>query len=380
MASILHITCDLADAIDPDKTPAVRNLLQATGDLQHVIISLNRTVVPFRRSPARLEGTVYSFYYLGLPFGIGLRWSLLRTARRLRRRLDELGIHPDVVHSHKLTFEGPIGQELAVRLAVPFVCTVRGDTDLKLLQYKPGYRRWYRGVYDAAAVVFFVAPWARRRIEEIWPDTAGRPAVLLPNIVPIPATTTMNEPDRGFVSVFHLKHWRRKNVRRLLDAIDECNAGGCPVTLDIIGGGPATIEARIRRHVDRLRHPDRIRLRGGMDRNRIAAELPHYTALVLPSRRETFGMVYLEALRAGLPFLHSRNAGVDGWFDGLGISVAVDPESVASIADGIRRIVADQRAMRARIRDLSASEFLDRFDARNIAHSYREAIRSLLDE
>lgn len=377
MASILHITCDFADAIDPDKTPAVRNLLQATDDLEHVVFSLNRTVVPFRRSPARQGGNVHVFYYFGLPFGIGLRWSLGRAARRLRGYLDRLGFRPDVVHSHKLTFEGPIGRELAAALGSPFVCTVRGDTDLKLLQYKPGYRRWYRDVYDAAAIVFFVAPWAQRRLGQLWPDTAGRPSVLLPNIVQLPAVEPMPTPDRGLVSIFHLKHWRRKNIRRLLDAVDECNAGGCPVSLDIIGGGPGNVEARIRRHAAGLRHPGRVRLLGHMDRDRIAAELPHYAALALPSRRETFGMVYLEALRAGVPFLHSRDAGVDGWFDGLGISVAVDPESVSSIAEGIRRLVSENDSMRSRIRELAAGSFLDRFEPGSVAQTYRDAVLSL---
>lgn len=377
MASILHITCDIADSIDPDKTHAVQNLLRETDGLQHVVFSLNRTAVPFRRAPAPQTGNVHAFYYFGLPFGIGLRWSLRRAARRLRLYLDEMQFRPDVIHSHKLTFEGPIGRELAAAFGLPFVCTVRGDTDLKLLQYKPGYRRWYRDVYDAAAIVFFVAPWARRQLEQLWPGTAGRRSVLLPNIVQLPATSPMQTPDRGLVSIFHLKHWRRKNVRRLLDAVDECNAGGCPVSLDVIGGGPANIEGRIRRHIAGLRYPDKVRLLGNLDRDRIAAELPHYTALVLPSRRETFGMVYLEALRAGVPFLHSRDAGVDGWFDGLGISVSVDPESVQSITDGIRRLMADSEAMRLRIRELSAGPFLDRFDARNVAQSYRDAMLSL---
>lgn len=385
MAQILHISCDIADALDADKTSAVRNLLQATEDFSHVVFSLNRTVVPFRRSPTAPDGTTYSFWYFGLPFGIGLRWSLMRAARRLWRVLDALqldagrtGVRPDAVHSHKLTFEGPIGRHLAASLGVPFVCTVRGDTDLKILQYKPACRGWYREIYDAAAAVFFVAPWSRRRLEELWPTSARDRSVLLPNIVELPPANPDKAPDRGLVSVFHLKDWRRKNARRLLKAVDRRNASGRPVTLDIIGGGSRTGEGHLRRCVRRLRFPDRIRLLGAMSRAQIAAELPHYQALVLPSLRETFGMVYLEALRSGVPFLHSRNAGVDGWFDGLGISVAVDPGSVASIADGIRQLLEEQEAMRRRIRELAHGDFLQRFDARHIAKTYRDALAPLL--
>lgn len=382
MAIILHISCDFADALDADKTPAVRNLIDATDDLTHVVFSLNRTAVPFRRSPAPPDGTVYSFWYFGLPFGLGLRRSLARAAKRLHRVLESLeetsGVRPDLVHGHKLTFEGPIARDLAARLGVPFVCTVRGDTDLKLLHYKPAYRNWYRSVYDAAAAVFFVAPWSRRRLEKLWPDAGPRRSVLLPNIVELPPATSTMVADRGLVSIFHLKDWRRKNVVRLLEAVDECNASGCPVSLDIIGGGAPKVAARLRKFVGRLRYPGQVRFLGAMNRAEIAAVLPRYMALVVPSRRETFGMVYLEALRSGVPFLHSRDAGVDGWFDGLGISVAVDPESVASIADGIRQLVAEERTMRGRIRDLSAGTFLDRFDAAHIARTYRDTVRAVL--
>ena len=97
------------------------------------------------------------------------------------------------------------------------------------------------------------------------------------------------------------------------------------------------------------------------------AELPNALALALPSRNETFGMVYTEALFAGVPILYSRGTGIDGHLSGLDVGMAVDPDNVSEIAEGLVDLVANNARYRNAIQT-AGPELFRRFDpARQIA-------------
>jgi glycosyltransferase involved in cell wall biosynthesis len=66
-------------------------------------------------------------------------------------------------------------------------------------------------------------------------------------------------------------------------------------------------------------------------------------------RRETFGMVHVEAVLAGVPILWSKGRGIDGLFDGFHIGCRCDPNSAAEVADGIRFLVENERELKKSI-------------------------------
>ena len=379
MSRILHITCDYGDQFDSNKTPAVANLVQACDGYEHVVFSLNRTTKPGRAGEVGRDGNVFSLRYFGLPAGIGLRIWLERAASRLLQLVKDRELAVDLVHCHKLTFEGPVGRHIADALDCPYVCTVRGDTDLKLLTFKPTYRNWYRSVLGGSKAAFFVAPWTERKLAEIWPGSLPDRRALLPNIVELPAAESQEaaREDR-IVSVFHLKDYRRKNLRRLMDAVDECWQTWRPIYLDVIGGGSPQLADKVESMIRRQRHPEAFRLLGHSSRDEIANRLPGYAALVLPSRRETFGMVYLEALLSGIPFLQSRDTGLDGYFDGDDVSIAVDRNSTKDIAMGIRYLLENGDRLRANVRALRENDGLARFSRQDIVRTYSDTIADVL--
>lgn len=381
MSRILHITCDYGDRFEPAKTRAVRNLVEASDRFEHTVFSLNRSSLPTRGDEVHRDGNVYALRYFGLPAGLGLRFWLRRAAARLSDLVASEQLDVDIVHCHKLTFEGAIGRFIAREHACPYVCTVRGDTDLKVLRFKPTYRRWYRSILRDSDAVFFLAPWTQRVLGRMWPDALPERQVLLPNIVELPGTAGNGDVHSNrIVSVFHLKDLKRKNLSRLLDAVDDCRDQGTPVYLDIIGGGTGNQVNHVENLLQRQRHPDAFRLLGHLSHEDIAAQLPSYAALVLPSRRETFGMVYLEALLSGIPFLQSSNTGLDGYFDGHEVSVTVNPDSTSDIAAGIRFLLENGEQLRANVAQLRRSGDLEKFSRDRVVQTYAETITGVLAE
>jgi glycosyltransferase involved in cell wall biosynthesis len=88
------------------------------------------------------------------------------------------------------------------------------------------------------------------------------------------------------------------------------------------------------------------RLRPVRDTERLREIYQQHTVFAMPSFRETFGTVHLEALSQGLPIIHSRGQGVDGLFALETVSEGVDPHSDTSLADGIARLPGRRESIR----------------------------------
>ncbi|MFI3155882.1 MAG: hypothetical protein QX199_06970, partial [Methylococcaceae bacterium] len=126
---VLHISADYPDANRAETTQAVRTFVTSNPELDYFVISLNRVANPFRcnsiKGDDRGDPQVLSMRYWGLPYGVLLALSMLIAAFRMRRVLMRQRIKVDLIHAHKLTFEGLAGRWLARWLGVPLIVSVR---------------------------------------------------------------------------------------------------------------------------------------------------------------------------------------------------------------------------------------------------------------
>jgi len=379
MPRVLHLTRDYPDQIYNGKTKAVSNLIENSSGFCHYVFSLNRTSNIMDETVLNDGDNIYAIAYFGMPYAIMLNYLLVRTARKLHEIIIRENIAPDIIHSHKLTYEGIVALYLSKRLNIPFVCSIRGDTDLKLIKYKPIYHYIFRRILDNAQHVFFIAPWTLDKIAKWAGSEIVEKSSILPNIVNISFDKCDNRSElravsNRFVTVCNLDVYKRKNIRRIIMAVDQCISDGYDIYLDIIGGGSTTAIGFIEKAIDRCVHRDRIDLKGSMDNSLVVSSLKHYAGLVLPSYPETFGMVYLEALQAGIPFINSSGAGVDGYFSDCNVSVSVDPKSVESIKIGIKKIYSDQQGYKENIFGLTQQDYFSKFSTKRIIQDYEKAI------
>src|SRR5690606_7841375 len=246
------------------------------------------------------------------PFGIGLRIWMRSAAKRINRIIEEESIPVKLIHAHKLTFEGLVAAYLYKKFSIPYILTFRGDTDLKLLRILRTNRPLYLQTLRDAKKVIFLAPWAIRKVEDVYKGKLKLPqSKLLPNIIQLNEISESNVeeryPDR-FVTVFNLDVYKRKNIKRTIEALDGVHAKYPQLQLDIIGGGKSG--EIIRSYISKCRYPSQFRLVGSMDHKEVLAVYSKYLGLILPSYPETFGLVFVEALNAGIPVLYSKDSGI----------------------------------------------------------------------
>jgi glycosyltransferase involved in cell wall biosynthesis len=362
---ILHITGDYPDPVREPTTEAVKRLIDRLPMFDHIIVSLKRVVAPhhsyFQECPAAPGQRLFAYGYVGLPFGVGLYQAFRQVARRIEQLLVAEHLQPDLIHSHRLTFDGIAGWLLATQRQIPHFISVRGEVESKIFRFKPTYRPLMTRIVAHAARIFYVSAWYAPHLRDATgiDGAKGRP---LPNIVAnVKRVITPQAPGTSIVVAANLDIYRKKGLDRLIPAFGRIADQIPTVTLEIYGGGTDDAISDVRALIAATGLTNRVVLRGRVPNADFLANLPRSIALAMPSHNETFGMVYTEALFAGVPVLFSKATGIDGYLDGLDIGVGVDPTDEQAIADGLLRLVNETDAFRQRIAAASGTIF-ERFD------------------
>jgi glycosyltransferase involved in cell wall biosynthesis len=350
--TLLHLAVDYSTPQRPKTTTAIEWMLDALPEFDNVVVAYRRTPRPCNGQESRVPDAarrVYDFPYRGLPFGIGLHRAMRVAARRTITLLERDGIRPQAIHAHKLTFEGIAGWYVARHFGVPLLLSLRGEVETKVFRNKPLLRPFLRRMSASAFRLYFVSAWFRDEFHRHVPEDRARER-LLPNIVRNVRREIVPKPaNDALVSVFNLDTWKRKGVRWLIEGVAIAAQRNPAIRLDIIGGGGAAGRGEVERLIARHGMEGHVRLVGPLPNGELLARLADYRALALPSLNETFGMVYVEALFAGIPVLFTRGTAIDGYLDDLDVSRSVPPRDPPAIADALLTLWDETDAFRARI-------------------------------
>ncbi len=173
---------------------------------------------------------------------------------------------------------------------------------------------------------------------------------------------------RGGPSILCVAHlYPRKNVETLLAAMTRLSNDA---VLRVVGTGPGF--ARLERLSRKLGLGERVELLGHVDFTRLAGEYRRADVFCLPSRQEGFGIVFLEAMAAGLPVVAGRAAAVpEVVIDGES-GILVDPRSPDDLAAALDRLLSDP-VERRRLGEAGRKR-VTRFDVSLVAQSFLEAV------
>lgn len=379
--AIVHVSADFPDSIQPAKTRAIETLVRLVDDrFDQQVISLNRTgsvpdwvrkclAHPLRPRLAVRTGErgdrVLPLSYDAPPRGFHHATLLEQLGDWLAERL-AAGPRPALLVGHKLAVEGIAVRRAAGLLGVPFALSIQGDTDLKILGARPDLRPLLRRCFHEAAVVFPFAPWALSRVEALLGARAGQ-SVVVPCPVASDALHAPRSGGDGLASAFHLQNWRRKNLAAMAVASDEVARAVPGAVLAVIGGGSPRDVAACARIA--ARHPAVV-LEGPQPLAAMPTRLNRASGFVLPSRRESFGLVFVESLFAGLPIVYPAGWAVDGLLDGETFAIRVDHASPPSIAEGMIRLLREEDVLKRALARWQAGPGPARFRRETIAAAF----------
>lgn len=383
--NILHITYDLRDRLNKDKTTAVKNLIDISKT------SGNAVVIDLVRVPLFSEEKIewasenhLQINSFGLPYGIFLKKSLDRVLDNIANSIRSGKINLsdiNIVHAHKLTFEGYIGYKIASKYSIPLVITLR-QTDSKVLRMKPNLLPFYKKVLQYSKVIFYLNPYSIVDLESqigtsFFNEHIKYKLVLLPNIIKLNSDVdrTIQFDSYELLTIIRMtkESVHRKNLKRLLKAFSLIKNDN--LKLKIIGDGEYL--GTVKKWIKKYKLQDRVTLLGNIQNSEIHNYYLRSAAFVLPSLSESFGMVYAESLICNTPILYSKNRlGFDGFFEGVG--PAIDALSVKSIKEGILNIIRDNDLYRQKIKILKDQNAFDIFSKPYIKQQYFKQLSEII--
>ncbi len=294
-----------------------------------------------RRLPMPLPATSWSALRRTATTGVRTLFSLRDAVAAFR---------PDVLHVQCFGPNGAYAAALSRSTGLPLVVTLQGETvmdDADIFETSRSLRASLRyGLRRSAAVTAcssFTLDDARRRFGL----EPGRGQVI-PNGVALdatgPATRPGGIPDRPYVLALG-RVVAKKGFDLLVEAYAAVPAERRDVDLVIAGTGTAVDD--LRRRAGRLGISDRVHLVGGLDRSEVAAAMAGAELFVMPSRLEPFGIVILEAWRAGTAVLATTHGGPPELVRDGQDGVLVDPFDRDGFAGALERLLGDHSLRRS---------------------------------
>ncbi len=162
-----------------------------------------------------------------------------------------------------------------------------------------------------------------------------------------------------------------KNAPLAVEAIARAAPG---IRLVMAGPWSARRIERLRRHAEVVGAANRIDWLGLVDTRRLAALRANARAVLVPSRKEGFGLPVLEAMAAGVAVLASDTPALREVGGGAATYLPLgDPDAWGRAISGLATEDEATRAVRAEAGRLRAAEFSWERTARALAEAYQEA-------
>jgi len=390
---IVHISGEYPDRFQPSKTKAVSSLVEAVhGTFDQRIYSINRTTPKvaallggvlqnplgpkFNMHLDQEAGGATPIRYGGLPGGLYLTSTLSYLADEIAEDLARHGIHPDIVHGHKLTLEGLVAEKLSAWFECPYALSVQVNTDNKILKYRPDLTGIYRRIYQNAAIVFPFSVMGQRLCDSML-GTRKKPTVVLPCTSPEDRIIAPRTSGPELASVCHLKDYRNKNVAALIKASAALQNRHEGYQFHLYGAGSEEDEKDIDDLIARSKALSFLR-KGAIKHKDVQTMLNKMCGFAMVSKRETFGMVFLEALLAGCPVVFPKDWAIDGFFDDASFAIGVSAHDQKAIEAAMEKLIVDQSSLKSELANWQKSGKLAHFQRKNVVASYKNAVIAAL--
>jgi asparagine synthase (glutamine-hydrolysing) len=200
-------------------------------------------------------------------------------------------------------------------------------------------------------------------------------------VIPLCAEPVPIQPDPSFrldgewpvLFVARLARSERyKGLDTLIEAVAQLKREGLAVKLHVVGEGDDRPRLQAFARQQELGEGE-IRFHGRVDDPVLQAAYASARAFVMPSAKEGFGIVFLEAMRFGVPCIGGAHGGTPEVFDADREGLLVEYGEVGALASLLRRL-AEDRTLSEHLGRAGQQRFISDYTFQRFAGHWREAV------
>ena len=311
--------------------------------------------------------------------------TIFHTAKidKLSEDLQKRQLHKgvDIVHAHNLYTDGAIALDLKRKFGLKYVVSVR-MTDISM-QYKYMWHRRSLGrkILSEAEHIIFISPLYQDRLYEMMDEhfakSISTKTSILPNGIDDFWLSSACPPLRYesgdvFKLIYIGQLIKRKNLHVILEAVKSLQMSGDSCHLTIIGGENLDESEYFKDLMSKISEMDNVEYKGVIrDQSLLKNELANSHALVMPSKNELFGLVFIESISQNTPVLYPGNEGITPYLDNCNVGVEVQAGDSESIGTGIRTLMKNYEKY------TDISDFAKKFDWNTITNKFSQLYMKL---
>lgn len=291
-----------------------------------------------------------------------------RTVREIEKTVDLSKI--SCCHATTLFSDGMVALKLHQKYGIPYIVAVRNCDVNAFLRYMPHLWWVHRGVMESAEKVIFIAPALRERMLKHptlvgMKDQVNQKSLVIPNgvnefwINNLHTQRNVEHPHHLlYAGIFN----RNKNLPRLIHAMQSLRGQFPDLHFDVAGDGgdnEKQVLAMMKENAEWITYHGKI-----TDLEEMKNLYRANSVFVMPSKSETFGLVYVEALSQGLSVLWSHGEAIEGMFP-ESVGESVNPLNVNNMKAALEKLLTHPENYKS-----LSTETFDTFRWQNVAQQY----------
>ncbi|MBD3224961.1 MAG: glycosyltransferase [Caldithrix sp.] len=244
----------------------------------------------------------------------------------------------EIIHAHTVLPDSHLGIYLKKRYQVPIITTIHGADVQILMDISRTHKHKIYQILQHIDHIVVVSKKLKQELVEETPRKIGLP----PTTVIYNGIKTydryeeieLNNSNTKFNLITIGNITRNKNHLAVLKALQII--GRKDIKYHIIGSG--WFENNLKKSIKHNELSDLVQFWGAKDHQEAMALLKAMDIFILPSIRESFGLVYIEAMYFGKITIGSKNQGIAEVIENNSNGFLVDPMDESEIADVLRYV------------------------------------------
>lgn len=240
----------------------------------------------------------------------------------------------DLIHAHFLFSDGGAAYKLYLKYKIPYIVAIR-NTDINVFfKYFLHLRPFAMEILKCASQIIFLSPKYRDNtfknyIPKKYKEAFLKKTKVISNGVNQFWLNNSNEKKFYFekekINFLYVGDFsKNKNIQFSIKSLQRMRKTKKNIEFVVVGGG-GDFDLRIKKLVDK--HSNWIKfIERTTSLEKLAEIYKKSDIFLMPSKLETFGLVYIEAMSQGLPVIYTEGQGIDGYFINgeIGFSVKLD--------------------------------------------------------
>lgn len=292
---------------------------------------------------------IHGWNIFTMRFSVGVNLWVKQSLYLFDKYIKEQGM-PDIIHAHCGLYGGLVAKEIKRIYGIPYIITEHSSAVLTDI-LRSHDEKFIKSAYNDADALISVG----EKLKVSMMKYTNKDITVIPNIVDMEKFNKKNKKNKKntdefiFITICNLK--KNKNIDFLINAFNISFKGNNNIKLIILGDGEEKDE--LNKMIIDYEMTKQIKILGAVDRNSISSYIQKSDAFVLPSKYETFGIVYIEALACGAPIIATECGGPEDFFnEDLGYMIPLDN------MDSLKQSLVDMVKYREKFDSELISEFV----------------------